>query len=57
MRAQWNLAVANYPNDRGQALKIAQAMEKSGETGMKALLRHAERMDEQAQRRDGKAEK
>ena len=57
MRAQWNLAVANYPNDRGEALKVAQALEESGEVGMKALLRHAAQMDEQAQRQDGKAEK
>ena len=57
MRAQWNLAVANYPNDRGQALKVAQALEKSGETGMKELLRYAQRQDEQAQRQDEKAEK
>jgi hypothetical protein len=57
MRAQWNLAVANYPNDRGEALKVAQALEKSGEAGMAALLRHARQVDEQAQRRDEKVEK
>ena len=57
MRAQWNLAVANYPNDRGEALKVAQALEKSGETGMKELLRHAQQQDEQARRQDEKAEK
>ena len=57
MRAQWNLAVANYPNDRGEALKVAQALEKSGETGIKELLRYAQRKDEQAQQQDGKAEK
>jgi len=45
MHAQWNLAVANYPNDREEALKVAQALEKSGETGMKALLIYAQRQD------------
>ena len=50
MQAQWNLAVANYPNDRGEALKVAQALEKSGETGMKALLSYAQRPDEKAEK-------
>ena len=50
MQAQWNLAVANYPNDRGEALKVAQALEKSGETGMKALLSYAQRQDEKAEK-------
>jgi hypothetical protein len=50
MRAQWNLAVANYPSDRGEALKVAQALEKSGETGMKELLRYARREDEKAEK-------
>lgn len=57
MRAQWDLAVATYPNERGEALKVAQALEESGETGMKELLRYAQRKDEQAQRQDEKAEK
>jgi hypothetical protein len=56
MRAQWNPAGANYPNDRGETLKVAQALEKSGEAGMKAPLRHAQQMDAQAQRRDEKVE-
>lgn len=50
MRAQWDLAVANYPNDRGEVLGVAQAMEKSGETGMKALLSYAQRQDEKAEK-------
>ena len=50
MQAQWDLAVANYPNDREEALKVARALEKSGETGMKALLIYA-------QGQDGKVEK
>jgi O-antigen ligase len=41
MRAQWDLAVANYPGDREEALKVAQALEKSGEAGMKELLGYA----------------
>ena len=49
MRVQWNLAVANYPNDRGAVLKLVQALEKSGETGMKELLGHAQRQDEKAE--------
>jgi hypothetical protein len=57
MRAQWDLAVATYPNERGEALEVARALEASGETGMKELLRHAQRQDEQAQRQDEKAEK
>ncbi len=57
MRTQWDLAVANYPNDRGEALKVAQGLEKSGAAGMKELLRHAQRPDEQTQRQDKKVEK
>jgi hypothetical protein len=41
MRAQWDLAVANYPIDRAEALKVAEALDKSGETGMKQLLSYA----------------
>ena len=50
MRAQWNLAVANYPNDRGEVLKVAQELEKSGETGMTELLRFARRQDEKVEK-------
>ena len=50
MRVQWDLAVANYPNDRGEILKVAQALEKSGETGMKALLGYAQRQDEKTEK-------
>jgi O-antigen ligase len=50
MQAQWDLAVANYPNDREEALKVAQALEKSGETGMKALLIYAQRQDEKVEK-------
>ena len=42
---QWNLAVANYPNDRGEVLKVAQELEKSGEPGMTELLRFARLQD------------
>ena len=56
MRAQWNLAVANFPNDRKEALKVAQALENSGETGMKELLRHAQQQTEPAQQQDEKAQ-
>ena len=41
MRAQWDLAVANYPGYREEAIRIARAMENSGESGMNELLRHA----------------
>ena len=50
MRAQWNLAVANYPNDRREVLKLAQALEKSGETGMTELLQYAQRPDDKAEK-------
>ncbi len=50
MRVQWNLAVANYPNDRGEVLKLAQALEKSGETGMNQLLSYAQQQDEKAKK-------
>jgi O-antigen ligase len=50
MQTQWDLAVANYPNDRKEALKVAQALEKSGETGMKPLLIHAQRQDEKVEK-------
>ena len=50
MRVQWDLAVANYPNDRGDILKLAQALEKSGETGLKALLDYAQRQDEKTKK-------
>ena len=50
MRAQWNLAAANYPNDRGEVLKVAQELEKSGETGMTELLRFARRQDEKVEK-------
>jgi Virulence factor membrane-bound polymerase, C-terminal/O-Antigen ligase/Protein glycosylation ligase len=50
MRAQWNLAVVNYPNERGEVLKVAQELEKSGEAGMKELLRYAQRQDEKAEK-------
>jgi hypothetical protein len=50
MRAQWDLAVANYPNDREEALQVARALEKSGETGMKELLGYAQRQDEKIEK-------
>ena len=50
MREQWDLAVANYPKDRREALKVAHALEQSGETGMKALLGYAQRPDEKAEK-------
>ena len=50
MQVQWNLAVANYPNDRGEVLKVAQELEKTGETGMKELLRFARRQDEKVEK-------
>ena len=50
MQAQWDLAVANYPNDRGETLKVVQALEQSGETGLKALLSYAQRLDEKAEK-------
>jgi hypothetical protein len=50
MRTQWDLAVANYPNDRAEVLRVAQSLDKSGETGMKQLLSYA-------QQEHGKAEK
>ncbi len=50
MQAQWNLAVANYPNDRGEVLKVAQELEKTGETGMTELLRFARRQDEKVEK-------
>jgi Virulence factor membrane-bound polymerase, C-terminal/O-Antigen ligase len=50
MRAQWDLAVANFPNDRAEVLTVAQALDKSGESGMKQLLSYA-------QQENGKAEK
>jgi len=49
-RAKWDLAVANYPSDRGEAVKVARALEASGETGMKELLRHAQRQDEKVEK-------
>jgi hypothetical protein len=49
MRTQWDMAVANYPNDRAEAVRAAQALDKSGETGMKQLLSYA-------QQQNGKAE-
>jgi len=50
MRAQWDLAVANYPSDREEALKVAQALEKSGQTGMKDLLSYAQQQNEKAKK-------
>jgi len=50
MRAQWDLAVANYPNDRGEVLKLAQALDKSGESGMKELLSYAQQENEKAEK-------
>jgi hypothetical protein len=50
MQAQWNLAVANYPNDRAQALKVAQALEQSGQSGLQQLLDYAQAQDEKAQK-------
>jgi hypothetical protein len=45
-RAQWDLAVANYPSDRKEAMNVAQALDQAGERGMKELLRYAQRIDE-----------
>ena len=50
MRAQWDMAVFNYPNDREGVLKVVQALEKSGETGMKDLLGYAQQQDEKAKK-------
>lgn len=47
MRAHWDAAVANYPGDRKQVLKLAQAMEDSGEPGMQDLLTYAQRQHEE----------
>ena len=46
MRAHWDLAVANYPTDREEALKVVQALDASGEAGMKQLLDYAHRQEE-----------
>ena len=46
MRAQWNLAVANYPSGREEALKVVQALDASGEAGMEQLLSYAHHQDE-----------
>jgi hypothetical protein len=50
MRAQWDLAVANYPSTREEALKVAQALERSGQTGMTELLSYAQQKNERAKK-------
>ena len=41
MRRQWDLAVSNYPGYREEAIRVARALENTGESGMNELLRHA----------------
>ncbi len=50
MRAHWDAAVANYPGDRVHVLKLAQAIEESGEPGMDELLAYARQQHEKAQK-------
>lgn len=50
MRAQWDLAVANYPADRPAALEVAGQLEKNGESTMAPLLDYARRLESKAKK-------
>jgi hypothetical protein len=42
MRTHWNLAVANYPGDRGGVVALVRALSASGAPGMEQLLQYAQ---------------
>ncbi len=39
-RAQWDLAEANYPSDRGDVIRVMERMSAGGEDGVAELIRY-----------------